>query len=489
MANSIEILINAKDNASKAVQKTQRNMESLTRAARGAGLAFTALSAVGVAAMGALTKGAIEQRQAEQLLRVAVENTGVSYDSIKDKIDETTAALQKKTNFGDEEQMTVLSQMIAIFGDVEKAMIALPVIMDAAASKGRALTTVAGTLSRALDGQVDTAITLGMQFDKTAGFMDRVDQVSGAVGGSAEALADPLTQLANDVGDLAQVFGKELLGPLEFVVTKMREWIIAMQEIDPVMVKVITGTGLVATAILGILGPILLAISFAGKLAPVFSFLGTVIATVAGVFSAVALLIAAAIAAVIGFGVAWAFNWKGIREKTKFIVGKIKEFLESGLGWLMPGGRLILGLINLAENWEEIWNRIMNFTKTITEKLGDMMRVMVEQVMKGITGLINVFNMIPGVPDINLPEGGIPGAAQGVMDKAKGVVSNVRQGLRDFGDIGVRESFGGQNYREMAASGSELEELPTASVRINLNEQEFGDAVGVLVSNNGQLQN
>ena len=141
MANSIDILIKAKDKASKELQKVQGSLKKFAGAARMAGVALTAVGVVGVAALKKLTSAAIEQRQQEESLRVAVENTGVAYADVKDNIMETIAAQQAKTNFGDEEQMQALTLMTAITGDLNKAMSFLPAVMDAAAAKGRGLSS------------------------------------------------------------------------------------------------------------------------------------------------------------------------------------------------------------------------------------------------------------------------------------------------------------------------------------------------------------
>ena len=149
MANTVDIVIKARDEASKNLKKAQGSLQKFSQSAKLAGAALTGVGVVGVAAFKKLASAAIEQQAMERSLRAAVENTGVSYDAVKDKINATTAALQKKTNFGDEEQMQALVLMTGITGDYEKALAALPLVMDAAATKGRGMKMIAGTLTRA----------------------------------------------------------------------------------------------------------------------------------------------------------------------------------------------------------------------------------------------------------------------------------------------------------------------------------------------------
>jgi hypothetical protein len=221
MAKSmVEIVIDAKDQFSGVMKKANSRMQDISATARKAGLVVTAFGGAGIIAGKNFIDAALEQQKALKTLGVAVENTGQNFESVRAEIEATTAALQSKTNFGDEEQMRALALMTPMLGSVERAMQALPAVMDAATVKQVSLATVAGTLSRALSGQVNTALTLGMSFDETATFGDRLEQVLGAVGGAAVANADPFTQLGNAVGDLKEKMGDELIP----VVVPFSEW-------------------------------------------------------------------------------------------------------------------------------------------------------------------------------------------------------------------------------------------------------------------------
>jgi hypothetical protein len=298
MANSIDIIIKAKDNASKNLKKAQGSLDKFAGAARRAGAALTAIGVVGALAFKKLASAAIEQQAAEQALRVAVENTGESWDAVKDKINASTAALQKKTNFGDEEQMRALTLMTAITGDYEKALAALPLVMDTAAAKGRGMKMIAGTLTRVLMGQTDIADSLGVEFEKNTTFAERLAIGLGMVGGVAEAQADPFTQLGNDIGDVAQQFGKVLLPILTPIIAKIREWAVELQKADPQVVKIImvvTGLGIAFAAIAG---PILLLIGFLPQLIMGFTALGAVSTLALGPLGLIALaLVAVGVAA------------------------------------------------------------------------------------------------------------------------------------------------------------------------------------------------
>jgi hypothetical protein len=402
MANTVDIVIKARDEASKNLKKAQGSLQKFSQSAKLAGAALTGVGVVGVAAFKKLASAAIEQQAMERSLRAAVENTGVSYDAVKDKINATTAALQKKTNFGDEEQMQALTLMTGITGDYEKALAALPLVMDAAATKGRGMKMIAGTLTRALDGQTDVADSLGIMFEKNTTFSERLAVGLQAVGGVAEAQADPFKQLGNDLGDVAQQFGAVLLPIITPVITKIREWMVALQNADPSVVKFVMGVTGLGIAIAAIAGPILLIVGFLPMLAAGFGIVGGAVAALGGIFAVLAGAtgIGLVVAAVVGLGLAWKNNWGGIREKTKIILDFLFRIYKSKLGWILPAGPLIKGLLFIKDNWISIWDGLRRFTASILSGIANAFRAFVNRAIQYLNNMIKAFNLINPFADI-----------------------------------------------------------------------------------------
>ena len=322
MANRLEIVVGAKTG------DAEKGLESLRKNIRKVGLGLSAMGAAGVLAIKSFADAALEQRRAMGVLAATVENTGVAFDSVKEKILATTAALQDKTNFGDEEQMRALANMVPILGDVDMAMDALPAIMDAASSSGKSLETVSRTLTRALSGQVNTAITIGMEFDKNADFGERLAQVFGKVGGSAEANVDPMKQLADDVGDLKEAIGEALLPTLMIFIEKGREIAKRLQEIDPNVLKVAGTIAVLATAFAAIGGPILLFIGFVPQI--VTGLMAIKAATMALITSTGPIGILIVLIGVLA--VVMVKNWDTIKDKTidavNVMLGVIGPFVK-----------------------------------------------------------------------------------------------------------------------------------------------------------------
>ena len=264
-ATTLSVLITARDQASAAFQKIEGNMgrmaagfekhrKTIGIAMAGAGAAITGLAATAV-------KSSMEQQQGINLLDAALKNVGSSYAANRGEIEKNISALQRKTNYGDEEQRKILTKLVGIIGDEEQAMAALPAVLDAAAFSGKDAGAVSETLGKFMAGLTNTSDATGASVDKQAGFQERLAEVMGRVGGSAEADANAMTQLGNTMGDLHQVVGDALLPILETLVPMLDAGVQAVQkwtEENPLLTKVLVIVGAALGGVMLVLGPMLL---------------------------------------------------------------------------------------------------------------------------------------------------------------------------------------------------------------------------------------
>jgi len=262
MANEVVINVRAMTgDATKSMKDLKGRMQGMATSARTAGIALSAMGAGGALAIKGFVNAAIEQNKALDTLGAVVATTGADFDAVKGKILETTAALQAKTNFGDEAQIRTLTILTTILGDVDQAMAALPAVMDASSASGLQMESVAKTMGKALAGTVHQAESVGLVFDKTAGFSERLDQVFGKVGGAAEANADPFTQMGNSLGDLKETIGNALIPVLTPLVGWLTKLFQKMQNANPTLLKIGAVLAVVATGFALVAGPVLLLIS------------------------------------------------------------------------------------------------------------------------------------------------------------------------------------------------------------------------------------
>ena len=326
MANEVVINVNADVARAKAGFKDLKGrMEDFSKKARGAGIALSAMGAAGALAIKDFVGAAMEQERAIKTLASSVESTGVSFDTVKAKIMDTTAALQDKTNFGDEAQIRTLTILTTILGDVDQAMAALPAVMDASAASGLKMESVAKTMGKALAGQVHQADSVGIKFDQTADFGERLAQVLGKVGGAAEADVDPFQQLGNDLGDLKETIGSALIPILLPLVDGLRSIFKRLQDMNPALLK----AGAVALALatgLGLIGgPILLIISMIPALVAGIGMVTAAWVTLAGATGIGLVVIAVGLLAVL-FVTKFDLIKTTVSDALNFIIQKIVEW-------------------------------------------------------------------------------------------------------------------------------------------------------------------
>ena len=267
MANEVNIKINADDMASGKISGLNSKLKSM----RGTFLGVAAAGGAVTGILGMMTKSSLDQQIGINQLDNALKNVNTSYAEQKIAIEEAISATQAKTNFGDEEQRQSLAKIIALTGDNSNALDALAVSTDLASAMGMDLSNASLLVSKALSGQASSLTRYGIQIEEGATNTEILATLQEKFAGSAEAAADPTTQLGNRIGDLAQSIGDVLLPVLETIVPMIDravQKVIAFSEANPTLTKTLVigagALGAIALA-LGTLGlaipPIITAIT------------------------------------------------------------------------------------------------------------------------------------------------------------------------------------------------------------------------------------
>ena len=360
MANEIKITIGADTKkADQAVKGFRKRLDAVSKKAKVAGVAFGAMGGAGVVAIKGFAEAALVQQRAMDTLATVMGNAGESFDDMEDHIMSTTAALQKKTNYGDEAQLRVLAQLVPMLGSTEDALAALPAIMDVAAVTGKDFESTVMTMGPVLAGLTNTVRGTSLQFDKSQGPMERVAAIIKDLGGAAEAQADPFTQMSNAMGDLKESIGMQLLPVIKPLVGAVQSFAERLQAANPRLIKIAALVLAGATAFGLIMGPILLLIGFLPAIAAGFAMVSVAM----GPITLVVLGIAAAIAAII---VVWK-SWDRITRAFSATLDFIKDAFNSKIGWLLPGGALIKAILFIKDSWRSVWEGIKSTFKSITD--------------------------------------------------------------------------------------------------------------------------
>jgi len=361
----LQVLLRLKDNASAGLGKFNNRLQDMSRNMKIAGGALTVFAGIGILVGAGFLRAARTQQLALDGVKQALNTIEAPWEGNIEKIEEATAALQKKTNFGDEEQMKALAILIPALGDVDLALQALPASLDVATVKQQELKSAVQTLIPFLAGTTNTMTTLGIKVDETATFEQRLAEVLAVVGGQAEKNADPLKQLGNTFGDLQEVIGETLLPVVDSFVKVMIVVLEKVQAVPAPILMAITAIAAITVAIAAIVGPILL---MAAALALLAIPLGTVALIALGVVAAIAILVLAVVGIITliqnwdkvtaAFAVAWEASWNFVKDIFNTVLGFLEGLYRSKLGWILPGGPLIKGLLAIKDNWTGIWNGI-----------------------------------------------------------------------------------------------------------------------------------
>jgi hypothetical protein len=369
-----------------------------------------------------------------------------SWDDQKDKILAVTAALQKKTNFGDEEQIRTLAILTTALGSSEKALAALPAVLDLATINQQGLVEASRSLGPVLTGVTNSVRGTSIRFEESAGFAERLAIILADVAGTAEANANPMTQLGNTIGDVSEKIGFALLPTLiplaeklgEMAV-KVQDWMVENQKLMRILAPIVIA--LIAMA--AIIGPILLLLPlFAGGIAIVkaaFIAMNLSMGTVA--------LVILGIAAAITAGIIIWKNWDAIMgvirasfDKVKLVfmnvVGVLERLYKSKLGWLLPGGPLIKAILFLKDNWAEVWDGMVTVVRTVWDTIKGIVQGVLDTVMGPIKLLLETMEKIVGLAGkVTGLAGKIPGG--GLIAGTAGKIGGALKGFAGFAEGGI----------------------------------------------------
>lgn len=292
-AADFNILLKARDEASKVIGKVQKEMvgfDSFMDKHAATLNKVAAASAAFVAGIGLMTKGAATQKRTQDQLAASLDNIGVSYASVTGEIESLIAAQQRQTAISDEDQREALRLLIGTLGDYDQALAALPTVLDAAAFAGTGLMETTRTLSKALAGQVNTAESVGLKFDETADFGERLAQTQAVVAGQAEAAATPFAKMQAALSDMGDSIGTIFLPYAEAMALVLQDVAKYVESLDADTVKLVAslvgGAG-VAIAIAKVIRSIRQMVTVLKEMAIAESFATAGLTALAGIAGAI----------------------------------------------------------------------------------------------------------------------------------------------------------------------------------------------------------
>lgn len=220
----LSVILKLKDSASEGMKKISGELQRQQKEAEKTKKAWESMQkiglAMGTAIVGSLTAcvaAAESDRRSQAKLKTAIENTGASYNDLKGSLESVIAATARKTGISDEQQRESMSQLLAITGDYETSLKALPVALDLAAFKGIDTASAATILGKALNGNVTALQRMGISIEENASAQEILQAVMDRTGGAAEEMASPFAIMRNEFDEIAESVGYLLLPALRLL--------------------------------------------------------------------------------------------------------------------------------------------------------------------------------------------------------------------------------------------------------------------------------
>lgn len=266
-AKETERIAKASDKATKETDKLSHSFGGLAGAIRGAVAAYAGFQ--GISKLVGFGKGSLEafkvQARAERMLEFGMRQNGTQASS--QELKDYAAALQRRTMYGDEAMLTAAAAWQNKIRSVDNSKRMMELVADFAAKSTGGGSVDAGTmrsmaqqLMQALSGR---AITLKAQgFDITA--IERLQKIRSKGGtvtedmeiqalervlapirGMARELADTdegkIEKLKNDIGDMREEIGRELMPVVADLASNVRENMPAIKEMFEGFKEVLVG--------------------------------------------------------------------------------------------------------------------------------------------------------------------------------------------------------------------------------------------------------
>ena len=220
----VDVVVSAKGTqaAKRKLGGVEKSIGSMAKGALAGVASFYALKK----ALDFTVAASIAQEKIFRKLQTSVELTGKEWGSAKGELDSLFSSLQATTEYGDTESAAVFTTLMQLTGDYNKAVRALPMALDLAATGLFDTGTAAKYISLAMAGNVEMLgryipelraanneiVKNGTVAEKTAEFM-RIfnDKFSGTAQKNLDSVSSQWKQMKNYLGDIGEAAGDKAL--------------------------------------------------------------------------------------------------------------------------------------------------------------------------------------------------------------------------------------------------------------------------------------
>lgn len=387
----LETIIKGADSAKREIGNLQSSIEKAEGASKtfAAGLAIFAGAAIagGIKAVTAFQ----ESRKAEAQLNAVLKSTGSVAGMTKDRIIALSKEMQNLTNY-DDEAVLGAENLLLTFTNIKNDVFpqATKTVLDMSAALGQDLKSSSIQLGKALQDPilgVSALRRVGVNFSEDQKEVIKKLVETGKVaeaqklilkelatefGGSAQAIADPITQMNNAINDAWEAIGQELYpwvtklagAVKDFAENILPKWITFTKELVAELNDHKVAIYIVAGAIAGALAP--------AVYAAVVAF-GALAVTLAP------FMLAGALIAGITAGVWWvSTNWELAKAKMIGVWDSLKAYL---------GTTILAWKIMIGDMWESIKTIIAGAKDGVVKAFSDLWEAVKQAIISQITAI------------------------------------------------------------------------------------------------------
>lgn len=201
----------------RALQNVDRKFTGVQSVTAGRGIAGGVIAGSVIAGVKTLTDAAANSQNVLGQTKVALEDTGKSWDRYGARIERVVAA-QSKFGFDDEELLKTFSGFLRLTGDVDKALALNELSIKVARGRYIDLASAAGIVSKAQLGQAGALRRINIDAPKTASNLQLLALLERKYGNAAKSASGDATvanqRLSTSVGNLQEQVGSGLLPAL-----------------------------------------------------------------------------------------------------------------------------------------------------------------------------------------------------------------------------------------------------------------------------------
>jgi len=232
----------------KAIDTANAKTQSLTKSVTASAASFAKAAipilsvSAAIAGVAAVSKQSMEafkvQEAAERKLDAALKATGQYAVSTAGDLKAFAGAMQAVTQYGDEETIPMMANLISVGGATKEEVKALtPAIMDMASALDMDLNNAANLVAKTIGSSTNALSRYGIQIDmsgtKQEKLAELVANLNGKFGGTAQALSDAdggFKQLSNAIGDSSEILGGYLVNTARPMIKFLTEFITKANE-------------------------------------------------------------------------------------------------------------------------------------------------------------------------------------------------------------------------------------------------------------------